>query len=271
MAVTLATTAAPRLSLGFNGTGDGVCGYNGQPYDAIDNPGGMDGNGVAVNWINMCADMVALGLSTAQKAEMVSNLLLGSNGWGSVDGATIYRLSDTQFTISVTASPQDLTSTFKARRALSLVQTASGYGYVSSSSYNAETGLTTVTVSGVVLDSGLSEIWFGQDPDNAPQAVVETTFPHLDFRVTSGCTLIAGGRYRAYLSASQTFSLPENPSSGDTVEIWDCARTFNAYPAVIAGSVRGDSGGVTLDLISRTIFSYDAIAATWSMTFVVED
>lgn len=176
MAVLLALTPAERLKLGYNGTGSGYCGYNGEKYDPILNPGGMDGNGVTVNWINMAADMVSLGFSTAQKAEMVSSVLLGSNGWGSVDGATISRLSETQFAISVTASPQDLTSIFKTRRALSLVQTASAYGYVSSSSYNASTGLTTVTVSGVVLDAGLSEVLFGQDPDNAPLSSIGGSF-----------------------------------------------------------------------------------------------
>lgn len=176
MAVLLALTPAERLSLGYNGTGSGYCGYNGEKYDPTSNPGGMDGNGVTVNWVNMAADMVALGLSTAQKAQMVSSLLLGSNGWGSVDGATISRLSDTQFSISVTASPQDLTSIFKERRALSLVQTASGYGYVSESSYNAGTELTTVTVSGIVVDTGLSEVWLGQDPSNAPQSAVGGSF-----------------------------------------------------------------------------------------------
>ena len=265
MAVTLAATPKERLSLGYNGTGTGVCGYNGQPYDAILNPGGMDGNGVAVNWINMCADMVAIGLTAAQMVQMVTSYLAGVNGW-TQEVAAISRLSSAQFTV-----PGDKTLVYKVTRALSVFQSTPGTGHVSMSSYSAGTGLTTVTVSGITIDAGLSEIWLGQDPDNAPAIIPETTLGHLDFRVTSGCPLVPGGRYRAFLSTSQTFSLPIAPGDGDTVEIWDCGRTFGVYPAVITGSVRGDAGGATLDLISRTVFSYDATRSTWDFSFVVED
>jgi len=167
MAVLLALTAKDRLSLGYNGTGSGYCGYNGEKYDPITNPGGMDGNGVTVNWVNMAADMVALGLSTAQQAQMVSGYLAGVNGWTQEIG-TISRLSGTQFTVS---GGVDKASLYKTNRAISIIQTASGTGYVSSSSYDPETGLTTVTVSGVTLDTGLAEIWFGQDPSNAPLTI----------------------------------------------------------------------------------------------------
>lgn len=80
--------------------------------------------------------------------------------------ATVAYLSPTQFTVTGPAAQSD---NFKTNRAIKAIQTASGTGYVSSSSYDPGTGLTTVTVSGIVLDAGLSQVWFGQDPDNAPQ------------------------------------------------------------------------------------------------------
>lgn len=162
MAVTLAATPNDRLSLGYNGTGSGVCGYNGQPYDATNNPGGMDGNGVAVNWINMCADMVAVGLSTALIAQMATSYLAGVGGW-TQEVSSVSRLSTTQFTVSGT----DKTGIYKAGRAISVIQTVSSKGWVLTSSYAG--GLTTVTAYGITLDSGLSQVWFGQDPDNAPR------------------------------------------------------------------------------------------------------
>lgn len=95
MAVTLATTPRDRLSLGYNGTGYGVCGYNGQPYDAINNPGGMDGNGVSVNWINMCADMVSCGLMTADDAASASAAASQQEAWAcgfvNSNGSVTYR------------------------------------------------------------------------------------------------------------------------------------------------------------------------------------
>lgn len=168
MAVTLATTPQLRLTLGYfnsmGGTVSGVCGFNNQVYDAINNPGGMDGNGVSINWLQMAADMVSNGLTAAQQAQMVATYLIGSNGWVA-EAHAIARTGSNTFT--VTATGINLTSLYKVNRALSIIQTSSGYGYVSASSYDG-VGVTTVTVSGLAVDTGLSSVSLGQDPPNAP-------------------------------------------------------------------------------------------------------
>jgi hypothetical protein len=166
--VTLATTPQARLSLGWfdskNGTIGGVCGYNNQVYDQNLNPGGMDGNGVGINWVNMAADMVSLALTAEQQAQMVASYLVSSNGWVAETHA-LARLSATQFT--VTSPGNNLTTLYKTNRALSVIQTASGYGYVATSSYDG-VSVTTVTVANLSLDTGFSQVSLGQDPANAP-------------------------------------------------------------------------------------------------------
>jgi len=137
--------------------------YNGNLYDPVLNPGGMNGNGVAVNWNAMASDMAAVGLSCQQQAQMVATYLAGSNGWVG-ESAAVARLSSSQFTVA----GGDHTPFYKPNRALSVIQTASGYGYVASSSFNAGPNLTTVTVQGLSLDTGFSQVSLGQDPANAP-------------------------------------------------------------------------------------------------------
>jgi len=167
MAVTLAATAAIRCSLGYNGTGNGVCGWNNEPYDPNTNPGGMDGNGVGINWVNMAADLVALGASSAMAASIAASYSANSTGWTVETHTPIQFISSTQFSVG---GGVDLSmSIYKVNRALALTQSSSGYCYVSGASYNSGTGKTTVTVmGGVAVDSGLSALSFGQDPANDP-------------------------------------------------------------------------------------------------------
>ncbi len=110
MAVTLASTPLLRLNTGYNGTGSGVCGYNNRIYDAINNPGGMDGNGVAVNWVNMCYDMAALGLLTAAQAALAADASDRQQAWGPVwaaNSGTVTYVNATRCTVDTTGT--DLT------------------------------------------------------------------------------------------------------------------------------------------------------------------
>ena len=137
--------------------------YNLGAYDVVSNRFGLGEGGQFYLLEAMLADMQSVGASAGTYASMVSGYLAGVNGWTQETGS-LARLSATQFTVSGV----DKTSVYKAGRALSAIQTASGYGYVSVSSYAG--GLTTVTVTGVSLDAGLSQVWLGQDPTNAPKS-----------------------------------------------------------------------------------------------------
>lgn len=164
MAVILASTPILRLSQGYNGSGSGTCGYNNQVYDPTNNPGGMDGNGVAYNWINMAQDLVSVGATAQQQAQIVASYQTGANGWLAENHA-LTRLSASQFTVA--AAGLNLTTLYKVNRALSVIQNASGYGYVAASAYDG-VSVTTVTVTGLTLDAGLTSVSLGQDPANAP-------------------------------------------------------------------------------------------------------
>lgn len=171
MAVTLATTAQDRLTIGFNGTGSGVCGYNGNNYDSNTNPGGLGNGGHRYVLLPLLVDLVSFVLSAIKQvvmsAQMASTCAAGSNGYTTITGATYNRLSASQFTAAVSPAA-DLTGYFEPNRALAVTQTVSGFGYVAASKYNSSTGLTTITVTGIVLDSGLTSVALGQAVENAP-------------------------------------------------------------------------------------------------------
>ncbi|WP_029458267.1 hypothetical protein [Solidesulfovibrio alcoholivorans] len=158
MAVTLAATANERLSLGYNGTGTGLCGYNGQPYNGTLNPGGMDGNGVAVNWIHMCADLVELGIITAAQATLAAAAADRQQAWGPVWAAnmgTVTYVNATRCTVDTTGTNLTVGTHVQADCG------ADGYKFGVVSGASESGGVTTVDFSwfgGGALTSNLKSI-----------------------------------------------------------------------------------------------------------------
>lgn len=68
--------------------------------------------------------------------------------------------------------PGDKTGIYVANRALYLYQDSDAHGWVSSSSYDGGTDKTTVTVQDCTVDSGLSGVDYGQEPNTAPKYTV---------------------------------------------------------------------------------------------------
>lgn len=146
--------------------------YNSLAYNSTSNPGGMDNNGHKTNFIPSLQDVGIAGQGCAEYALMAQAAAQQAGAWiqpVEADGetlATVAYLSPTQFTVT---GPESQAANFIAKRAIKVLQVTPGTGYVSSSAYDAETGLTTVSLAGIALDAGLTEVWFGQDPTNAPQ------------------------------------------------------------------------------------------------------
>jgi hypothetical protein len=85
-----------------------------------------------------------------------------SSYW-SRESAVVARKDADEFTVV-----GDLTARYVQYRSVFAIQTSSAQGFVVSSSYSAGTGLTTVVVEGLTIDSGLAAIEYGQDPTSAP-------------------------------------------------------------------------------------------------------
>ena len=64
---------------------------------------------------------------------------------------------------------------YPATRAVVLAQTASGVGYVSSATYNSGANRTEVTVTGITVDTGLTQAVLGLDPKYAPKIPTSLT------------------------------------------------------------------------------------------------
>jgi hypothetical protein len=82
-----------------------------------------------------------------------------------LETATVARVSGTQFTVV-----GDKTGIYTKNRAVFFDQTTDAYGHVASApTYSEGTGLTTVTVRGCVIDSGLFAVKRGQKVAHAPK------------------------------------------------------------------------------------------------------
>jgi len=88
---------------------------------------------------------------------------LQSSYW-SRESAAVARVSNTEFTVA-----GDQTARYVQYRSVNAIQTSTAQGFVVSSSYSGGTGLTTVVVEGLTIDSGLAAIEYGQDPTSAPK------------------------------------------------------------------------------------------------------
>jgi hypothetical protein len=149
--------------------------WNGQGWNPTTNPGGMANDGHAQNLVATTAnngicvvgDIASLVQQAGQSAQIAASCAAGSNGYMTIVGVTYAMVSANQFTASVSPAA-DLTPFFEINRAIEVTQTKSGNGYISASSYSAATGLTTVTVTGITLDSGFQSIVLGQAVENAP-------------------------------------------------------------------------------------------------------
>ncbi len=222
MAVTLATTARDRLSLGYNGTGTGVCGYNGQPYDATNNPGGMDGNGVAVNWINLCADMVTVGLLSATDAALTLAASSQQEAWGpswaNTSGSITY-IDATHFSVDVA------TVDFAANRHVACDCGADGikYGTVVSSTIGSST--TTVRVA----------LWSGSLTNNLRSVTVQET---LTVYVADFATFLSQAEVQATNAAASAASALASKTAASSSE--DASAISAAQAAAAAGNnIRG--------------------------------
>lgn len=138
------------------------------PYDAVKQPFGFWENGHLLLWPAFLADLVAMGLTATQQAQMVATYLAGSNGWVQETHA-VTRYSANQ----VAVAGVDLTTTgpvniAKIRRKASVVQTSSAYLAVTAATYDAGNNRTLVTFDGAI-DTGITALWWGQEPDNAPK------------------------------------------------------------------------------------------------------
>jgi hypothetical protein len=98
-----------------------------------------------------------------------------AGSWWMTEADTIARVDSSTFTVV-----GDKTAIYKANRAVYLDQTTDAYGYVSSdSTYSAGSDLTTVTVRGCTVDTGLTGVQYGQAPNNTPMSANEAAFSAL--------------------------------------------------------------------------------------------
>lgn len=84
---------------------------------------------------------------------------------------TVVRLTSASF-----YQTGNVTGDYPALRAVVLAQTASGVGYVSSATYNSGANRTEVTVTGITVDTGLTQAVLGLDPKYMPQVSLPTNF-----------------------------------------------------------------------------------------------
>lgn len=90
-----------------------------------------------------------------------------AGSWWMAEGGTVARADASTFTVT-----GDRTAIYRKNRAVFLDQTTDAYGYVAADSTYG-TGVTTVTVRGCTVDTGLSAVQYGQAPNNSPNSANE--------------------------------------------------------------------------------------------------
>lgn len=138
-------------------------------------PGGFGQGGHRKLFDPYNADIVTIGQGCADYALLAQAAANQAGAWlrpVMPDGsyAAVSRLSATTFAVAGPAAQLD---NCKPGRAVKLAQATPGFGYVAEATYDAVAGHVEVTVTGVAVDEGLSEVWLGQDPDNAPLNTAE--------------------------------------------------------------------------------------------------
>lgn len=130
---------------------------------------GVVGTRVKAAWLNAVQEEIAnvvenagLTLDADDDEQLLEVALRRWEEWKKEPNAVAY-VGASSFTVAT-----NRTAIYVETRAVNLNQTTDAKGYVSSSSYSSGTGLTTVNVTGVTVDAGLSAVTIGQEPDNAP-------------------------------------------------------------------------------------------------------
>jgi hypothetical protein len=135
--------------------------YQMVPYDAVTNRGLYE-DGHRLLFDAMMADIAAL---TEQVGAAAAAALVGAAA-----PRTVVRLDADTFYES-----GNKTADYPANRAVVLAQTASGVGYVTSATYNSGANRTEVTVTGITVDTGLTQAVLGLDPKYAPKVNASLT------------------------------------------------------------------------------------------------
>jgi len=139
--------------------------YNGGPWNASTNPCGLGENGHVYVLEAFEADLSALITEGHTILSLFTTFLAGENGWTPIDRAVSRVDADT-----LALAGDDIASEFTEGRAISLIQTTSGFGYIVSASYDSGNTRTLITVEGLAVDTGITEVRLGQDPRNAPKS-----------------------------------------------------------------------------------------------------
>jgi|GEM_PF-4237333 len=139
--------------------------YNSNSYDSQTNPRGFGDDGYVDEFPRSLADTATAVTAVVDLVDMARAAAAQAGAWVQ-EVLPITRLSDTQIAIT---GPEVAALPYKLRRPLKLLQTTPGVGYVVGAIYDADAGRIVVTVTGCPVEDDLSEVWLGQDPDNAPQ------------------------------------------------------------------------------------------------------
>jgi hypothetical protein len=111
----------------------------------------------------MLADMVALVNMIIQYTQQASSAANLQEAWVQLTQGNPRRSSASQIVVD-----GYWVHLCQLLRAVRLEQTSPATGWISAAEYNSGTGQTTITLD-CTVDAGFTELWLGQDVDNAPK------------------------------------------------------------------------------------------------------
>lgn len=139
-------------------------------YHATTNPCGWDADGLPENLRRFAKAVADVGKEVLAGVATATAAANQSGAWkrlANEDGSfpAISRLADNQVAIA-----GDWTSLLLLNRAVKPSATGTDSGWITAMAYEVGNNRTVITEKGWVVGAGISELWFGLDPANAPKS-----------------------------------------------------------------------------------------------------
>jgi len=143
-------------------------------YNATTNACGWDADGLPVNLARFSKAVAGVGKEVRAAVATATAAANQSGAWKRLEdegGEPIVasRLADNQVAV-----PGDWAWLLTVGRAVRPSEDSAESGWIEAVEYDAPGDRTVATVTGWTVDPGLSGLWFGQDPANAPKAAEDS-------------------------------------------------------------------------------------------------
>jgi len=138
-------------------------------YHATANPCGWDADGLPENLSRFSKAVAGVGKEVRTAVATAMGAANQNGAWKRLEDEGSVAIVPVKLADNQVAAPGDWLTLLAMGRAVRPSVTSPDSGWIESVEYDAPNDRTVATVTGWTVDAGISELWFGQDPANAPR------------------------------------------------------------------------------------------------------